>query len=244
MRLFWVPCKMEILRIMRNRRFILASLMMPILFYYIFTNIAGGQTDNKAWHAQYLISMTAFSMIGSAVNTLGLRMVQERSFGWVRLIQITPLPAGAYLASKMIAQTVVNAFTIVCIFLAGFLINHVQLQPMQWIGSGLWILVGSLPFMALGTLIGSMKSMDTAAGIGNMLYMILSILGGLWMPLEVMPKLLRQIGEWLPTYRFGHGAWNIVAGKSPDFTSVAVLAGYLLLFVVLSVYIRKRQEAV
>jgi ABC-2 type transport system permease protein len=240
----WMQCRVEILRVLRNRRFIIASLVMPLMFYYIFTNIVNGAPDSKAWQAQYLISMTTFSIIGSAVNTLGLRLVQERTQGWVRLIEITPLPSWAYLSAKMLAQTIINLFSIIVIFLAGALMNHVELTVGQWIGSGLWILIGALPFLALGTLIGSLKSIDTAAAIGNILYMSLSILGGLWMPLEIFPKTLRTIGEWLPTYRFGHGAWNIVAGKAPDFTSIALLGGYLVIFVVISVYIRKRQEAV
>lgn len=46
--------------------------------------------------------------------------------------------------------------------------------------------------------------------------MSLAIVGGLWMPIEVFPKILRTIGEWTPTYHFGSGAWDIVAGKSID----------------------------
>ncbi|WP_028400620.1 ABC transporter permease [Ectobacillus panaciterrae] len=244
MNMFISQCRMEILRVLRNRRFIIASLIMPLMFYYIFTNIAGGASNSKEWQAQYLISMTTFSIIGSAINTLGLRLVQERTQGWSRLIQITPLPAGAYLTAKMAAQTLINLFSIIVIFLTGALINNVELTALQWIESGLWILIGAFPFLALGTFIGSFKSIDTAAAVGNILYMTLSILGGLWMPLEVLPKTLRTIGEWLPTYRFGHGAWNIVAGKAPDVTSIALLGGYLVFFVVLSVYTRKRQEAV
>ncbi|MCP8967977.1 ABC transporter permease [Ectobacillus ponti] len=241
---FLMQCKIELLRTVRNRRFIIASLMMPILFYYIFTNVVNNAPDTKAWQAQYMISMAAFSVIGSAFNVLGIRLVQEQSFGWTKQLRITPLPAGAYLTAKMIAQTFINALSVIVIFLAGFLINDVELSAWQWLSAGLWIILAAVPFLALGTIIGLMKKIDTAAAISSILYLCMSVLGGLWMPIEIFPKTLQKIGEWLPTYRFGHGAWNIAAGKAPDLQSMVVLAGYLLVFVVMSLYIRKRQEAI
>lgn len=119
-----------------------------------------------------------------------------------------------------------------------------ELTVGQWIGAGLWLLLGVTPFLALGTVIGSIKKADAAAGLANILNMSLAVIGGLWMPIEVFPKILRTIGEWTPTYHFGSGAWDIVAGKSIGWENIAVLGGYFLIFVVISIYIRKRQEAV
>ncbi|WP_416828041.1 ABC transporter permease [Ectobacillus polymachus] len=244
MNAFTMQCKVELKRTFRNRRFVVMSLLMPIMFYYIFTNAVAGGNAPEGWKAHYLVSMAAFSVIGTAINTLGLRLVQENTQGWSRLMRVTPLPNGAYIAAKMVAQSLINALCIIVVFVAGFLINHIQLSMWQWISSFFWILLGSMPFLALGTLIGTMKRIDTASALANILYLSISMLGGLWMPLEIFPKTLQSIGKVLPTYSFGNGAWNIVDGKAPDLASAALLAGYLVIFVVLSIYIRKRQEAV
>jgi len=108
----------------------------------------------------------------------------------------------------------------------------------------LWILLGSFPFLAIGTLIGLMKKVETAAGISNVIYMVLAVAGGLWMPLEVMPKLMQNIAEWLPSYHFGNGAWEIVRGGLPHWKNIVILIAYLVLFMLLSKYIRRKQEAV
>ncbi|WP_379970702.1 ABC transporter permease [Ectobacillus sp. sgz5001026] len=239
-----MQCKVEVMRTFRNRRFIFASLVMPILFYYLFTNMVTGGNADATWKEHYLVSMAAFSVIGTAINTLGLRLVQENSQGWSRLMRITPLPNGVYVAAKMIAQSLVNALCIIVVFVAGFLINHIQLSMWQWVSSFFWILIGAMPFLALGTVIGTMKKIDTASAVANILYLSISMLGGLWIPLEIFPTTLQTIGKILPTYSFGNGAWNIVDGKAPDLGNAALLAGYLVVFVVLSIYIRKRQEAV
>jgi ABC-2 type transport system permease protein len=131
-----------------------------------------------------------------------------------------------------------------CIFAAGYLINGVSLTVGQWLLSGLWLLAGSLPFLALGTIIGSMKRVDTASGVSNVLYMALAVAGGMWMPLDIMPRVMQRIGEWLPSYNYGSGAWEIVSGGHPQWSAMLLLLGYLAVFMLLSVYIRKKQEAV
>lgn len=235
----------ELLRIFRNPYYVFWSLAMPILFYVIFTRIVNtGQADTALWQAHYLMSMTAFSVMGSSIMTLGIRMVQERKNGWSTFLRITPLPASVSFAGKMFGQTMMHLFSIALIFLAGYLINGVHLSAGQWLACGLWILAASLPFLALGTVIGSMRRVDTASGVSNAIYMILAISGGMWMPLDVLPKAMQRIGKWLPSYNFGSGAWEIVRGYHPGMQAAGILLGYLALFMVLSFYIRKKQEAV
>jgi ABC-2 type transport system permease protein len=245
MKTFQMQCKVEIIKVLRNRYFVFWSLVMPIVFYYIFTNLVNSDVPNKAvWQAHYLMSMTVFSVMGSSMMTLGIRMVQERSQGWSTFIRITPLSDTVYFAAQMIGQSVIHLLSITIIFIAGALINDVSLTAMEWIMSGIWILLGSLPFLAIGTLIGMMKKVETAAGISNVIYMVLAVAGGLWMPLEVMPKMMQSIAKWLPSYNFGNGAWEIVRGNLPDWKNILILVAYLAVFMLLSKYIRRKQEAV
>ncbi|WP_284036379.1 ABC transporter permease [Neobacillus sp. 114] len=245
MKTFKMQCKTEIIRVLRNRYFVFWSLLMPIIFYYVFTNLVNADVPNKAeWQAHYLMSMTVFSVMGSSMMTLGIRMVQERSQGWSTFIRTTPLSDTVYFAAQMVGQSVIHAMSITIIFIAGALINGVSLTAFEWIMSGLWILLASLPFLAIGTLIGLMKKVETAAGISNVLYMVLAVSGGLWMPLDVMPKIMQTIGKWLPSYNFGSGAWEIVRGGMPDWKNILILIAYLVLFMLLSKYIRRKQEAV
>jgi ABC-2 type transport system permease protein len=240
-----IQCKAEMLRIIRNPYFVFWSLAMPIMFYFIFTKlVTSNSIDNPTWAAHYLMSMTTFSVMGSSIMTLGIRIVQERVHGWSTFMRVTPLPESIYFFSKMFGQLVMHLFSIIIIFIAGYLINGVSLSATQWIGSGLWILMASIPFLAIGTLVGTMKRVDTASGVSNAVYMILAILGGMWFPLETFPTMLRTIGQWLPSYSFGNGAWEIVNGNAPQWHNIFILVGYLVVFMVLSTYIRKKQEAV
>ncbi len=238
-------CKAECLRVFRNPYYIFWSLVMPLAFYVIFTRIANTDiADARQWQAHYLMSMAAFSVMGSAIMTLGIRLVQERTQGWTTFMRLTPMPGSVYFFSKMFGQTMIHLFTILFIFIAGFLINGVSLALWQWLGCGLWIWLGSIPFLAIGTLVGTMKRTDTASGVSNMLYLLLAIGGGMWIPLDNMPVLIQHIGEWLPSYSFGNGAWSIVSGSGIQWMNAGILILYLIVFMLLAVYFQKKQQAV
>ncbi|RUT44577.1 ABC transporter permease [Paenibacillus anaericanus] len=240
-----MQCKAELLRIFRNPYYVFWSLLMPIMFYFIFTRVVNtGGDDSKLWEAHYLMSMTTFSVMGSSIMTFGIRLVEERTQGWATFMQITPLPGQIYFLGKMFGQTMMHIFSITLIFLAGYLMNGVSLSASQWISSGLWILIGSLPFLAIGTLVGAMKRVDTASGVSNAVYMALAVAGGMWMPIEVLPKIMQHISKWLPSYNYGNGAWQIVRGHSPEWSNIIISLGYLVIFMILSTYVRKKQEVV
>lgn len=77
------------------------------------------------------------------------------------------------------------------------------------------------------------------------IYLILSIVGGLWFPTSIMPKLLQDIAAWTPTYRFANVAWHIAAGTGPHTADFVMLAGYLVVFVLLAqwAYRSRREDA-
>lgn len=245
MRIFKHQCQAEIVRMLRNPYYIFWSLFMPIVFYIIFTKIFQFDVDDRnEWNAHYLMSMTTFSVMGSSIMTMGIRMVEERSQGWTTFVRVTPLSSTVYYGAKMVGQTLVHVLSVVVIFIAGVLVNQVSLSALEWMYSAGWILLASVPFLAMGTLVGTMKRVDTAVGVSNVVYMVLAITGGMWMPMDVLPNVIQKVGLWLPAYQFGNGAWEIIRGQAPELKNILLLAAYLLLFMLLSSYIRRKQEAV
>ncbi|MBO9596966.1 MAG: hypothetical protein J7559_03965, partial [Cohnella sp.] len=95
-----------------------------------------------------------------------------------------------------------------------------------------------------GALIGSIKNADFVQVLSMICYMGMSILGGLWFPTETMSDTMQKIAHVLPTYRLGQGAWDAVAGASVNWNGALILLGYVVVFLVLSSYVMKKQEAV
>ncbi|REE78759.1 ABC-2 type transport system permease protein [Paenibacillus taihuensis] len=238
-------CKAELLRTVRNKRFVIFSVIMPVLFFFLFSNVVGSQkVGGVDFTAYYLMSMTCYGIIGASFSTFSIRMARERSLGWIRLLKITPLPSWAYIVSKIASQAIINLVIILMMFVIGGLGRQVDMSAAHWIESGLWIWIGGLSFMSLGTLFGSMRNPDAVQVLSTIVYMALSVLGGLWMPTETMSQTMQTISKLTPTYRLGQGAWNIIAGGSIDWMGVLILAIYMVVFMRISAYIMKKQEAV
>ncbi|WP_138494484.1 ABC transporter permease [Paenibacillus pinistramenti] len=239
-------CRAEIKRTLRNRRFFIFSLMMPALFYFIFTGVVGDsmQIGGTDWKSYYLMSMTVYGVLGSSITSLSSRLAAERASGYIRLLRVSPLPSTVYVLSKLVSTLMVNAGIIVFMFLLGGLVKGVSMGWESWLACGLWIWAGSLPFMALGTLIGLIKNTDLVQVIAQLVYMGISVLGGLWFPKQAMNSTLQRIMEALPSYRFGSGAWSLAAGHAVSLQSLLILCGYAVVFMVLSSYLNKRQEAI
>jgi ABC-2 type transport system permease protein len=239
-------CKAEILRTIRNKRFVFFSVIMPVGFFFLFSSTMGNNTKigDVDWTSYYLMSMTVYGVVGASLTSFAQRISKERSQGWIRLLRITPLPSWSYVFSKVAAQGLINLIIILMMFIIGGLGKSIELSAAFWVESALWIWVGGFSFMALGTLLGTMRNADAVQVLSMILYMGLSILGGLWFPTASMPDVMQTIAKFTPTYRLGQGAWNIIGGGAIDWSGVAILAAYVIVFMVLSSYIIKRQEAI
>ncbi|MBB3112225.1 ABC-2 type transport system permease protein [Paenibacillus phyllosphaerae] len=247
MRALKAQLKAELLRTIRNRRFVIFTILMPAMFYFIFTGTVGDTTQvgGSDWKAYYLMSMTAYGVIGASMTTMAVRFSRERAQGWNKLVRLTPLPSYVQLLAKIFSQGALNMGIIVFLFLLGAFVKDVELSAAQWVESGLWIWVGGFAFMSLGTLLGTIRNVELVQVVSNLVYMAMSVAGGLWMPTTVMPDLMQTISKFLPTYRLGQGAWDIVGGSgSIPWASVGILVAYVLVFMFISTYIMKKQEAV
>ncbi|TMV14412.1 ABC transporter permease [Paenibacillus thermoaerophilus] len=236
----------EALRIVRSPFFLIFSIGMPLAFYFLFAALNGSDTviESTVYGAYSLMSMTAFSLVGTAVSQFGIRLAYERRDGWVRTLRLTPLSPSAWVGSKIAAHLVMHLAILLLLFASGGLVYDLNLSIGVWISSGLWLWIGSVPFLALGALLGTMRHADAAIAVGNVLHLGMSVLGGLWMPLSVMPKWMQMVGQWLPTHRYAHGAWNLLAGSPPSAADWMILAGFGAVCMLLSVYILNRREAI
>ncbi|WP_238392710.1 ABC transporter permease [Paenibacillus antri] len=243
--MFLAVWKAECLRLLRSPFFLLFSLAMPMGFYFLFAGLNGPDTTigGTTWGAYSLMSMTAFSLIGTAVSQFGIRLAYERRDGWMRLMRMTPLPTGVYVAGKIASTLIVNLAVVAILFPAAAFAYGLTLTASQWALCAAWLWLGSAPFLAMGALLGALKNADAAIGVGNALLMGMAIFGGLWMPMESLPSWMQTVGALLPAHHYASGAWSVLAGGLPGAKEWLVLLGYGAGFMVLSAYVYRRQEA-
>ena len=233
----------ELLRTFRDRRFFLLTLGMPVIFYIIFMNQQGSalKIAGTYWGQYFMVSMAAFGVVGSSVNTLGVRLAAERQSGWVRWLRTTPLSSLGYALAKTLTQLTLSLLIILVVFLVANRSEHVSMAATRWLEIGLWLWIGSLPFAALGVLIG--LAGNAAQILGTLAYLVFSMLGGLWTPVAALPPVMQDIAKWMPTYHFARPAWELLAGHAVSSTDVFILFAWAIAFLALAALLTRRLDA-
>jgi ABC-2 type transport system permease protein len=226
--------RLELVRALRNRKFLFFSVIYPSLLFLLFSSSSGsgakvdgtGQTV-----AMYLmVSMASFGALTAVLMGNSERIAKERENGWVRQLRLTPLPGRGYVLAKTAGAAVVSLPSIVVVFVVAVLVHDVRMAAWQWLALTGAIWAGSLVFAALGVAIGYLASGDAVRPITMITYFGLSILGGLWMPSTTFPQWLQDIAKWLPTHAYAAMGRSIEQSQSPRLQDVAILTAFFLLF--------------
>ncbi len=222
-RSYVLEARYEFMRTLRTPSFALPTLLFPGLFYLLFGVLLNrGNADA----ARYLLATYGvFGVMGVGLFAFGVTVAMERERGFITYKRALPMPPGAYLFAKL-AMAMVFA-TIISLLLAVLAVTlaHVSLAPWQW--ALLWLvnIVGVLPFCALGLFIGTLVGGQGSPALVNMIYLPMSFLSGLWLPLSMLPGIFGTIAPVWPPYHLAQVALQVV-GKG-DGSSLLVHLGVL-----------------
>jgi ABC-2 type transport system permease protein len=98
---------------------------------------------------------------------------------------------------------------ILLVSLIGLAAEHVHLSADRWLLAIVGIWLATIPFTALGLLIGQLATADSLQAYSMSFLLILSLLGGLWIPVTQFPSWLQNLAQMLPSYwlaEIGHSA--------------------------------------
>lgn len=220
--------RIEALRMLRNKRYIIFVVAFPVVFYLLFSNVWGSQTNASGVKATVflMVSMGAYGALAASIMSTAVPWAQERESGWLRQLQITPLSNRSIILTKLVAALLLVLPALLLVFLCGIVTQGVSLSPGQWFSLALSMWIGTVPFAALGLAVGSLVPPDTAQPIAMIGMFGLAILGGLWFPLDSMPETMRSIAHVLPSYSYVDIGWNLVAGTTPPPQDVVTILAW------------------
>ncbi|MGH8042750.1 MAG: ABC transporter permease [Rudaea sp.] len=233
---YLLEAKYEFLRVLRTPSFAVPTLLFPPLFYLLFGLVLN---HSSAQAARYLFATySVFGVMAPSLFGFGVGMAIEREKGWLALKRVAPMPPGAYLLAKL-AMAMLCGLIIYCVLAAmAFGLGGVRLAGLQWLTLGVVAVSGALPLCALGLIIGSRANASAAPALVNLIYLPMSFLSGLWMPLSMLPHVLQQIAPLWPTWHLGQLAL-MASGQIPA-TSIAGHLAWLVVFTAVCVCIARR----
>ncbi len=248
LRIFRKETKYEFLKLMRTKSFSLSTIGFPVMFYVLFGLANRNAYAGSVHIAKYMLGGYAcFGLIGAALFGIGVGLSSELAAGWLELKRASPMPAAAYLFAKC-ASAVAFGIIIVSILTAiGTAFGGVSLSSLELVKMFGMTIVGSISFASMGLLLALIVPANAATGIVNLIYLPMSFLSGLWMPLRFMPNWLQGVAPFLPTYHLSQLMLHIF-GYADSMSLAAhwnALIGFTLLMLGLSwlIFHRKEQNA-
>jgi ABC-2 type transport system permease protein len=145
-----------------------------------------------------LMGIIGMNVVSIGLFGVGLVLVQLRAIGFFRRLAMTPQPPWVFVAGQILATALVVLATTAVLVAAGGLVFGVPLpaRPLQW---SVFLALGTGVFLAIGfALAATVRETRTAQMFGNLAFLALVSLGGVWYPIEVLPEPVRWVSAVLP----------------------------------------------
>jgi len=224
--------RIELRRMVRNRRTIVFTLVMPVLLYLIigandsYGNEKAGSGNVSAY---ILISMAAYGAVLAATSG-GAMVANERALGWSRQLRLTPLSPVAYIATKAIVALAFGALSVLAVNVVGTLNGKAEMPTHVWIEAALIAWAGSVVFGAFGLFMGYLLPSENVMQVLGPVLAGLAALGGLWFPID-SGTTLGHISALTPIYGLAELARWPLYGGAPHVGWILNLAFWLAVFV-------------
>jgi ABC-2 type transport system permease protein len=245
-RQFLAHLRAELLKSVRVWAFSVPTLPLPGLFYAFFGLSGPGRAFQGVTVGAYLMaSFSAVGVLSTMLFSFGVGVASERGQRMHVLLRASPANPLALPAAKIAVSALFALLSQAPVILLATTLGGVSLPPERWammLGS---LMIGSVPFAALGFAIGYTASPNAAPAIANIVNLVLSFLSGLFVPLSQLPEAFQAIGRALPTHHLGQLAWAAVGASSGDvLASWAIVAAWGVLFLAAAAWAARREERI
>lgn len=236
----------ELIKLARLPIFAGMTLGFPVAFYLMFGVFLSGSaaTGGRSIALPLLGTYGAFGIIGAALFSFGVGVAVERAQGWLLVKRATPMRPLVYVLGKVGASMTFCALIVLALALCAVLLAGVRLAAGQWAALSLVLVLGSIPFCALGLAIGFVAGPNSAPGVVNLIHLPAAFAGGLWLPMEMLPSGVQAVGKWLPQAHLAQLAL-ITVGQQRDpqaLWNVTMLGVWTVIAVVAAVAAFRRDE--
>lgn len=228
---------LEIRRLLRNRRTVLFTLVLPVVFFLLFrSNKRIGQRGGAQLAAEIMIGIAVYGAMTAATSGGALVSV-ERALGWSRQLRLTPLRPAAYIVIKLLTAMLLGLASVAVVYVAGA-VDGVQMPVQTWLLSGTLAWAAALVFAAFGLFMGYLLPSENVMQIIGPILGAFALLGGLFVPVSLLPTAIQDIAPYMPPYGVAQIARFPLLGGTFDVTWVlsvvlwtaAFAIGAMLLF--------------
>jgi ABC-2 type transport system permease protein len=224
--------QIEVRRLLRNRRTMIFTFVMPPIFYLLF----GTSTSNKHESVGHG-NVTAYVMVSLAIygallaTTSGGAMVAvERAAGWSRQLRLTPLAPSAYIAIKLITAMLLGLVPVVVVYVLGS-VTGAHMDAHLWPETAAIAWVGSIVFAAFGLFMGYLLPSENVMQILGPVLALLAFAGGVFVPLsQLNNQVFTDFARFTPMYGLSQLVHAPLTGETVQLGWFVNILAWLALF--------------
>ena len=216
----------DLRRQLRNRRTLIFLVVMPVGFFLAFGS--GYRNSDPAAYAYVMVSMAVYGAM-IATTSVGASTSVERAGGWTRQLRLTPLRPVGYVLGKVVVAVLLGLVPVALVLLTGAF-GGARLSAGQWVGVAFAAWSCSLVFAAFGLFVGYLVPAENVMQFIGPLLALMSFFGGLFAPLDTLPRALRDIAPAMPTYAVGSIARSPITDSGLTVGHVLLLIGWTVAF--------------
>jgi ABC-2 type transport system permease protein len=210
--------KYEFLKNLRLRMYTASVLSFPLMFYVLFGLVLNSKEAiaGTAVPTYLIATYGTFGVMGASLFGTAAGLASDRGLGWLQVKRASPMPPFAYFTAKVVVSMAFSAIVVLLLILLGVAFGGVRFPPGELVRLVATLVVGSIPFSAMGLAVGYFAGPNSAPPTINLIYLPMSFCSGLWVPFMFLPKIVRQIALVLPPYHLSQLALGIVGAGNRD----------------------------
>ncbi len=198
MTIFYSQLRQELTVMARNGEQLLLLVVIPVMLLVFFsqTDFLPNGNENKI---NFLMpGILSLAVMSTAMVSLGIATGFERSYGVLKRLGTTPLGTRRLVLAKVAAICVIEVAQLLLLIIVGQLLgwNPSRINLAQIL---VLLLIGTSCFVGIGlTLAGRLRAEFNLAA-QNGLYLVLLLLGGIFISNDELPKMLGDVARFLPS---------------------------------------------
>ncbi len=216
----------------------LAWLALPIAAAVAMAAIPAATRANPAWGGSSALELYHAPLIILCVILLSLMVLPEdvatyREIGYLRRLHATPMRPWSLLTARAVVTLAMQTITAAAVVIAPVTSGASELAHV-W-GLVLSFAALSAALLGLGMLVaGAVPNRKVATLVNTVLFVVLALFAGLWIPRPAMPDWLASAADWSPTGAAAEALVASLTGPGPDSADLLIMLGWGVAFSVLA----------
>ena len=198
MRIFRSQLRQELIVMARNGEQLLLLVVIPVMLLVFFSQTDFLSTNGSKSIDFLMPGILSLAVMSTAMVSLGIATGFERSYGVLKRLGTTPLGTRRLVMAKISAICVIELAQLILLIVVGQLLgwNPSRIDLAQVL---VLLLIGTSCFAGIGLSLAGRLRAEINLAAQNGLYLLLLLLGGIFVSNDELPNTLGRVAQILPS---------------------------------------------